>query len=139
MAAAKDNLSDTWISIGTAIGIIGSQFNLPWLDPLTAVIVGVLICKIGWDIFREASLHSPDGFDQKEIELYTETVKNVFGVKGVKNIRARNYGNHTVVDVVILVNSNLDIRNAHDISTQVENTLSHKHDVYDVHVHVEPN
>lgn len=139
MAAAKDNLSDAWVSIGTAIGIIGSQFSLPWLDPLTAVIVGVLICKTGWDIFREASLHLTDGFDQKEIELYTETVKNVFGVKGVKNIRARNYGNHTVVDVVILVNSNLDIRNAHDISTQVENILSHKHDVYDVHVHVEPN
>ncbi|MFP3126603.1 cation diffusion facilitator family transporter [Ectobacillus funiculus] len=139
MAAAKDNLSDAWVSIGTAIGIIGSQFDLPWLDPLTAVIVGGLICKTGWDIFREASLHLTDGFDQKEIELYTETVKNVFGVKGVKNIRARNYGNHTVVDVVILVNSNLDIRNAHDISTQVENVLSQKHDVYDAHVHVEPN
>ncbi|MFB9761739.1 cation transporter dimerization domain-containing protein [Ectobacillus funiculus] len=41
-----------------------------------------------------------------------------------------------VVDVIILVHSNLDIRNAHDIFTQVENALSRKHDV---HVHVEPN
>ncbi|RKI98411.1 cation transporter, partial [Butyricicoccus sp. 1XD8-22] len=54
-AAAKDNLSDAWVSIGAAIGIIGSQFGLPWLDSLTAVIVGLLICKTAWDIFRDAS------------------------------------------------------------------------------------
>ena len=31
MAAAKDNISDAWVSIGTAIGIFGSQLNMPWL------------------------------------------------------------------------------------------------------------
>jgi cation diffusion facilitator family transporter len=45
MAAAKDNLSDAWVSVGTFIGIMGAQFGLPWLDPLAAVIVGLLICK----------------------------------------------------------------------------------------------
>ena len=42
MAAAKDNISDAWVSIGTAIGIFGSQLNMPWLDTLTAVIVGLI-------------------------------------------------------------------------------------------------
>ena len=45
MAAAKDNLSDAWVSIGTAVGIIGAQFQLPWLDPLAAVIIGFLFVK----------------------------------------------------------------------------------------------
>lgn len=49
MAAAKDNLSDAWVSIGTVVGIIGAQFQLPWLDPLTAIVVGFLICKTAWD------------------------------------------------------------------------------------------
>jgi divalent metal cation (Fe/Co/Zn/Cd) transporter len=44
-----------------------------------------------------------------------------------------------VVDIVILVNSDLDIRGAHDIATKVENVLIKEHHVYDVHVHVEPN
>lgn len=52
-AAAKDNLSDAWVSIGIVVGIIGSQFSLPWLDPAAAVIVGLLICKTAWDIFRK--------------------------------------------------------------------------------------
>ena len=138
MATAKDNLSDAWVSVGTFIGIISTQVGLPWLDPLTAIIVGLLICKTGFEIFREASHHLTDGFDEKLIELYKSTVKGCYGVKGVKDIKARNYGNNVVVDVVILVNSNLDIRNAHDIATQVEQKLIDEHKVYDVHVHVEP-
>lgn len=68
MAAAKDNLSDAWVSIGTVIGIVGAQFQLPWLDPVTAIVVGLIICKTGWDIFREASHHLTDGFDEQKIE-----------------------------------------------------------------------
>ncbi|MBT2734407.1 cation diffusion facilitator family transporter [Bacillus sp. ISL-7] len=139
MAAAKDNLSDAWVSVGTFIGIVGAQFNLPWLDPITAIIVGLLICKTGWEIFRDASHYLTDGFDEKQIETYKETIINCYGVKGVKDIKARNYGNNVVVDIVILVNSDLDIRRAHDIATKVENELIKEHNVYDVHVHVEPN
>ncbi|MGP7816463.1 cation diffusion facilitator family transporter [Niallia sp. 01092] len=139
MAAAKDNISDAWVSIGTVVGIVGAQFNLPWLDSLTAVVVGFLICKTAWDIFREASHHLTDGYDENKIQSYKETVLTVYGVKGVKDIRARSYGNNAVVDIVLLVKSNLDIRDAHEISTKVENELKQVHDVYDVHVHVEPN
>jgi cation diffusion facilitator family transporter len=139
MAAAKDNLSDAWVSIGTFIGIIGAQFSLPWLDPLTAIVVGLLICKTGWEIFRDASTYLTDGFDELQIESYKDTVNGCSGVKNVKDIKARNYGNNVVVDVVILVNPNLNVRSSHDIATQVEDKLISVHHVYDVHVHVEPN
>lgn len=139
MAAAKDNLSDAWVSIGAAVGIIGSQFQLPWIDPLAALIVGFMICKTAWDIFREATHFLTDGFDEKEIRIYKETIQKTYGVKGIKDIKARNYGNNVVVDVVILVNSNLDVKAAHDIATKVENELINECKVYDVHVHVEPN
>lgn len=139
MAAAKDNLSDAWVSIGAFVGIIGSHLSLPILDPIAAIVVGFLICKTAWDIFRDASHYLTDGFDEKKIEKYKETIKKCHGVKGVKEIKARNYGNNIVVDVVILVNSTLDIRDAHDIATKVEDELMEIHKVYDVHVHVEPN
>ena len=61
------------------------------------------------------------------------------GVKGIKEIKGRNYGNNEVIDVVILVNSTLDIKEAHDIATHVEKVMIKDYGVYDVHVHVEPN
>jgi cation diffusion facilitator family transporter len=139
MAAAKDNLSDAWVSIGTAIGIIGAQFHLPWLDSVTAVIVGFLICKTAWDIFRDASHHLTDGFDEQQLEEYKETILNTPGVKGVKDIKARNYGSSPVVDVSILVNSTLGVGAAHDITTKVESALAEEHNVEDANVHVEPS
>ncbi|MCZ0873935.1 cation diffusion facilitator family transporter [Peribacillus sp. AS_2] len=139
MAASKDNISDAWVSIGTAIGIFGSQLNMPWLDPLTAIIVGLLICKTAWDIFSQASHELSDGFDENKIHLYKDVITNVDGVKGIKEIKGRNYGNNEVIDVVILVNSTLDIKEAHDIATHVEKVMMKNHGVYDVHVHVEPN
>ena len=139
MAAAKDNLSDAWVSIGAFVGIIGAQFGLPWLDPIAAIIVGLIICKTAWEIFRDASHHLTDGFDQKLLDSYKDTIINCYGVKGVKDIKARNYGNNVVVDTVILVNSDLDLKEAHDIATEVEDELMKEHSVFDVIVHVEPN
>ncbi|MEC1520738.1 cation diffusion facilitator family transporter [Neobacillus niacini] len=139
MAAAKDNLSDAWVSVGAFVGIIGAQFGLPWLDPIAAIIVGLIICKTAWDIFRDASHHLTDGFDQEQLEAYKASIIKCNGVKGVKDIKARNYGNNVVVDIVILVNSNLDLKKAHDITTEVEDILINEHSVYDVIVHVEPN
>jgi cation diffusion facilitator family transporter len=139
MAAAKDNLSDAWVSVGTFIGIIGAQFGLPWLDPITAILVGLMICKTAWDIFRDASHYLTDGFDQTQLNSYKATITHCNGVKGVKDIKARNYGNNVVVDIVILVNPNLDVKGAHDIASRVENKLIKEHNVYDVVVHVEPH
>lgn len=138
MAAAKDNLSDAWVSIGTAIGIFGSQLHMPWMDTLTAIIVGLLICKTAWDIFRQSSHELSDGFDEEKIHRYQEVIKQVEGVKGIKEMRGRNYGNNEVIDAVILVDAALNITEAHDIATHVEEVLLNDYGVYDVHVHIEP-
>ncbi|WP_053362352.1 cation diffusion facilitator family transporter [Bacillus sp. FJAT-27251] len=138
MAAAKDNLSDAWVSVGAAVGIFGSQLNMPWLDTVTASVVGILICKTAWDIFRQASLELSDGFDVTKLDLYKEIVMDVKGVKGIKEIKGRNYGNNEVIDCVILVDSRLGIKEAHDIATHVEKIMINEHGVYNVHVHVEP-
>lgn len=138
MAAAKDNLSDAWVSIGTAVGILGSQLHMPWLDTVTAIVVGFIICKTAWEIFKEASHELSDGFDEKILQTYKEIILKIDGVKGLKEIRGRNYGNNEVIDVVILVDAKLDITKAHDVASVVEKNMVEEQGVYEVHVHVEP-
>ncbi len=123
MAAAKDNLSDAWVSIGTAVGILGSQLHMPWLDTVTAIVVGFIICKTAWEIFKEASHELSDGFDEKILQTYKEIILKIDGVKGLKEIRGRNYGNNEVIDVVILVDAKLDITKAHDVASVVEKNM----------------
>lgn len=139
MAAAKDNLSDAWVSVGAAAGIIASQFGLPWLDPAAAVIVGVLICKTGWDIFNEATHNLTDGFDKKSLDNITRIVSKVPGVIKVKDVKGRVYGNNIMVDVVAVVDASLNISEGHKITEDIESDLKGKFDLIDAVVHLEPN
>ena len=138
MAAAKDNLSDAWVSIGTSVGIIASQFGLPWIDPLAAVIVGILIVKTGWDIFREASHNLTDGFNREQLDNITQCINKVSGVKKVKDIRARVNGNNILLDVIVIVSADLSVVEGHNITEEIEEKLRSEFDITEVVVHVEP-
>lgn len=139
MAAAKDNLSDAWVSIGTAVGIGASQFGLPWIDPLTAVIVGILIVKTGFDIFKEASHNLTDGFNKEELNNITQSIKKVPGVKKVKDIRARVHGNNILLDVIVVVSAELSVIEGHKITEMIEENLRNEMDITYTIVHVEPD
>lgn len=139
MAAAKDNLSDAYVSIGTAVGIIASQFGLPWIDPLAAVIVGILIIKTGWEIFIDATHNLTDGFDKALLDDITASISAIPGVEGIEDIKARIHGNITLMDLILLVNPNITVVEGHDIAELVEKMLHEKHEINQVIIHIEPN
>ncbi|KYD20522.1 cation diffusion facilitator family transporter [Caldibacillus debilis] len=138
LAASYDNLSDALVSVGALIGIIGARFRMPWLDPLAAAVVGLVILKTAWDIFRQTLYFLSDGFDQKELRAIHETVRSIDGVLDVKSLRARMLGNRTFVDITISVNPELSIKEGHDIADLVEETLAKKHHITYAHIHIEP-
>ncbi len=139
MAAAKDNLSDALVSIGTAVGIFASQFGLPWIDPAAAVIVGLIICKTGFDIFREATHNLTDGFDAKNLNSITKAIIEVPGVMNIRDIKGRVYGNNIMVDIVAVVDASLSISEGHKITEDIENHLKDKFGLIDAVVHLEPS
>lgn len=138
MAAAKDNLSDAMVSIGAAVGIVGAQFGIPWLDTVAAIAVGLLICKTAWDIFRDSTHNLTDGFDENELRDIRSTIARIPGVEGINDLKARVHGNHVLVDVVIEVDPELTVTESHDISDRVEERMRKIKNVMHVHVHVEP-
>lgn len=137
-AAAKDNLTDAWVTVGAVVGILGAQWGFPWLDPLAAVVVGILICKTAWDIFQETAYQLTDGFNPKKLDEYRSTIKSVNGVVFIKDIKARVLGNETIVDVVIQVHPDMDIVQTHRLTDQIEKRMYDQHHVTHSHIHVEP-
>ncbi|REK74668.1 cation diffusion facilitator family transporter [Paenibacillus paeoniae] len=138
MAAAKDNLSDALVSIGAAVGIIGSQFGMPWLDPVAALLVGLIICKTAWGIFYESTHALTDGFDEKELTTLRATIAKTKGVIAIKDIKARIHGSNVLVDVIVLVDPALSLIESHRICDEIEQRMGRKHNIMGVHVHVEP-
>ncbi|MDF2959038.1 MAG: transporter [Paenibacillus sp.] len=138
MAAAKDNRSDAFVSIGAAVGIFGARFGFPVMDAIAAFLVGIVICKTAWDIFSDASHALTDGFDDQKLRVFQETVKETPGVKRIRDIRARVHGSNVLLDVVVEVSAELSVEQSHDISDDIERRMHKKHRIENVHVHIEP-
>lgn len=138
-ALAKDNFSDALVSVGAVIGIVGARLGRPWLDPFVALIIGGVICRTAWGIFRKASHIVTDGFDPPTLDEYRQTVLDVDGVAAVTDMKARFQGNDVVVDVTVEVHPELNVVDSHDIADEIEYRMRRRHDVETTHVHVEPH
>lgn len=137
-AAAKDNLSDALVSIGAAVGIFGAQLNMPWLDPVAALIVGIIICKTAWEIFTTSTHALTDGIDEKVLKKLHTTVSNTKGVCEITDLKARVHGNNVLVEVSVQVDPELSLIESHTICDEIERRLFKKHNILNVNVHVEP-
>ena len=108
-SAAKDNLSDALVSLGTAIGLIFTQFGFPVIDTILAIILGLLIIYTGFGIFKESIFTLSDGFNEQELEAYKNYVLEIEDVIEVQNIKGRYHGSSVFVDVTIVVKSDLSL------------------------------
>lgn len=137
-ASAKDNLSDALTSFATAISVILSRTGIIWLDGAMAVVVGLIIIKSGYDIFKDSVFALSDGFPEEDLKNYRKIVENVPGVLAVSEIRGRNYGANVYIDITILVDPTITVQEGHDITEKVETALKNIEDVTATDVHVEP-
>lgn len=137
-AAAADNRSDAFVSLGAAAGIFGSHIGLPWMDSFAAFLVGGIIMKTAWHIFRETTHALTDGFDQSKLTGIEEAVRNTEGVIEVGEIKARVSGNKIIVDLVVFVDGALSLMEGHAICDEIERRLTKKPNILSVHVHLEP-
>ena len=142
-ANAWHHRSDALSSIGTAIGIGGAIFlGQRWtvLDPIASVVVGIFIVKVSVSLLRrgigdllEQSL--PDAVEEEILQM----VAALPGLSKPHDLRTRRIGNHYAIELHILMDGNITLREAHDKASEVEKTLkSHYGEETHVAVHVEP-
>ena len=142
-ANAWHHRSDAMSSVGTAIGIGGAIFlGERWtvLDPAASVVVGLFIVKVSLNLLRvgigdlmEQSL--PDEVEAEILRL----AASVPGVSDPHELRTRRIGNHYAIELHILVDGELPLREAHEKASQVEELLrSHYGEETHIAVHVEP-
>ena len=142
-ANAWHHRSDALSSIGTAIGIGGAIFlGQRWtvLDPIASVVVGAFIVKVAVDLLRngigdlmEQSL--PDAVEEEMLRI----VGALPGVVNPHDLRTRRIGNHYAIELHILMDGDISLREAHNKASEVEELLRARYGE-DTHVavHVEP-
>lgn len=111
--------SDMWASGAVLIGLVGVWYGLGWADSAAALVVAVLVCVAGWRLGHRTILTLTDTAPKGAAETITHIVSVVPGVVAVEQVRARDAGDRTFVDVTVAVNRALPLERVAEIKAAV--------------------
>lgn len=142
-ANAWHHRSDALSSVGTAIGIGGAiLLGERWavLDPIASIVVGAMIVKVAIDLLRsgmgelmEQSL--PESVENEIIEI----AQSVPDVSKPHELCTRRIGNHYAIEMHILIDGGMSLKEAHAKATEIEHRLKERYgEETHVAIHVEP-
>lgn len=139
IANAWHHRSDAASSIVVLIGLLGSLAGIVALDAVAAVIVGLMIIKMGWEYGWNSVKELVDTAVSPELLVQIEQViQNIDGVQKIHQLRSRSMGSDVLIDVHILVAPKISVSEGHYIAQHVHHALvTQIASVKDVIVHVD--
>jgi hypothetical protein len=122
------------------IGIGATYVGFPLLDAIAAIIVALMIAKIGIDLSKQGMQELVDtALDPEVTKKIKQTLLDIDDVRHLHMLRTRRMGHNALVDVHIQVSPKLSVSEGHHIAEMVESTLKEKFDeINDVTVHIDP-
>ena len=131
--------SDAASSLVVGLGILGNLAGYPMLDPIAALIVGLMIVKLGSGFGWEALHDLMDrAANEAEVAAITQTLESTMGVREVHDLRTRRMGDLIHVDVHLSVDAGLTVEAGHDIALEAKRRTLERHRVLNVMTHIDP-
>lgn len=139
--------TDIWSSAVVILGLVCVKIGgwIPGLaflhqaDSVAAVVVGLIVVyigvKLGVSTVQALLDVAPSGIEEEIISA----VSALHGVTNCHHVRVRYSGPQLFVDIHILVDGNQTLREAHNLTEEIERTIQKLIPNADVTVHPEPN
>lgn len=139
-ASARDNLSDVLTSGAAFLGILGSGFIHPLLDPTAGFLVSLWIFKAAFEAGRENFAYlTGAGPDEVLRQKIIDTANGVDGEHEVHHMVSEYVGPKLAVDMHINLPGDAPLDEVHDISDRIIAALEALPEVDRAYVHVEPD
>ena len=138
-ANAWHQRTDSISSLVVLTGVGGSLLGMPYLDPVAAIGVSVLIARVGWELlWQSASELADSALARERVAAIRRTIRDVEGVHGLHMLRTRRAGPDALVDVHVQVNPHISVSEGHRIAEHIRERLIRDLDeVSDVLVHID--
>jgi cation diffusion facilitator family transporter len=137
VADAAHTKSDVYISIGVIVGLLLARRGLWWADPAIALVIALLIVRVGYHITQRSV---PILVDERVVpkDAIQTAAEEVSGVQRAYDIRSRGGSQVRYAEVTIAVDRNANVASAHAIADAVEQQLKRDLQLNEVTVHIEP-
>jgi cation diffusion facilitator family transporter len=141
-ANAWHHRSDALSSLPVAIAVIANYFvpDLHYLDQVAALLVTAMILKAAFEILWPAIMEITEAEADSEIEskIQQHAVENS-DIREVHAIRSRRTGSSILLDFHLLVDPDMSVDKAHEITEDFKShILKQLDEVVDVIIHIEP-
>lgn len=139
--------TDVYTSLGVMVALVVitssewlfPELNIYWVDSFAAFIVAVMITKAAWNLVIKSA---KDLFDvslpQNEIAIVESIIKSNDDIAGFHALKTRKAGNKRFIEFHILVNSQMTVYSAHEITRYLKAGIYSKLENSSVVIHVEP-
>lgn len=139
-ADAQHLSTDVYTSLGVTIGLF-----LVWItgwqiiDPIVAIIVALMIGRIGWKLTRDASRHLMDyRLPEEEVVQINAILASESRVQSWHDLRTRKSGSYRHIDLHIVLPSSSTLLEAHEIADSLEHRISEQLSSAHVVIHTDP-
>lgn len=140
VANAWHRRSDAASSFVVVIGLLGSYLGYAGFDAIAAVIVSIMIIKMGWEYGWNSVKELVDTAIDPEIRSQIETtIQKIDGVIKIHQLRSRSMAGDVFIDLHIQVSPWISVSEGHFIAQHVHQALLNEiKSIKDVTVHVDP-
>lgn len=140
LANAWHQRSDAISSLVVLFGIGAVMLGYPMADGVAAVVVALMVAKIGLNLVFESIKELVDtSLPPALVEEIRTAIHEIDGVEGIHLLRTRQMGEDALIDAHIVVDPRITVSEGHMIGDIVRDDLIKRFDdVMDVLVHVDP-
>lgn len=140
-ADAKHLTTDVLTMVGVLVGLALARITgLSIFDPITAIIVAVMITKAAYDITKKSFGGLMDTrLPEDEEETITKIIKeHAAKLAGFHDMRTRKAGSLRFVDLHLVLPNKVSLEEAHGICDHLEQDVKEKLSNVSMTIHVEP-
>ena len=117
LADASHTSADILVTVGVIVGLIVVRLGYAWVDTVGAVIIAMIIAKIGVDIIRSSARILTDSAAVEAAKV-AAILEGIPGVESYHRIRSRGQADDIRLDLHVRVAPELTVPQAHAIRSR---------------------
>lgn len=110
-------------SLAVLIAVGGAWLNIPIIDPIIGVLIGITIVGIAWQAVRKVFYRLMDAVEpsvMNRIEHFAETVE---GVEEITKLRVHWVGHRLFAEVTVTVKDTLSLAESNAVANKIQESL----------------
>ena len=113
--------------------------ELAYVDPIGAILISIYIAHSWWNTGHEQIRHLAGHTAEPELlnKLTWMALNHSKEIKGIETVRAYHFGTNFLVEIHLVLQEDMDLKNAHNIGETLQQKIEKFPDVERAFVHLD--